>query len=417
MGTAETPTPGRFVHSAGDWIRRRAGLVVLFGVLCVVVLLAGCADRAAQADSVAVLQPTVAEETVTAPAVVRTAPTDGATGVRPDDPATVSVHDGRLSKVTLARPDGTHIPGEIARDGRSWTSTGPLPVAETLTLTARARNLDASERVSVSSVFTTLSPRDTEKVAISPRTGARVGVAMPIIATFDYPVRDKATVESRLRVESTPTVEGSWHWDSDRSVTYRPRAYWPGGASVKVHADLTGVEITDGIWGAAREPVSFSIGAATVSVVDLTNHTMTVTRDGQVLRTIPITAGKDGMETRVGTKVIMTREASRRMDAATVGIPKDDPDYYNLDVQYAMRLTYSGEFLHAAPWSASSHGKANVSHGCTGMGDADARWLMGESNVGDPVEFIHGTRPLDSGNGWTMWNTPYEQWRVGSALT
>ena len=40
-----------------------------------------------------------------------------------------------------------------------------------------------------------------------------------------------------------------------------------------------------------------------------------------------------------------------------------------------MRLTYSGEFLHAAPWSVGSQGYANVSHGCTGMSTANAQWL------------------------------------------
>ncbi len=37
-----------------------------------------------------------------------------------------------------------------------------------------------------------------------------------------------------------------------------------------------------------------------------------------------------------------------------------------------MRLTYSGEFIHAAPWSVGSQGSANVSHGCTGMSTANA---------------------------------------------
>ena len=40
-----------------------------------------------------------------------------------------------------------------------------------------------------------------------------------------------------------------------------------------------------------------------------------------------------------------------------------------------MRVTYSGEFIHAAPWSVGSQGVANVSHGCTGLSTADAAWL------------------------------------------
>ena len=85
-------------------------------------------------------------------------------------------------------------------------------------------------------------------------------------------------------------------------------------------------------------------------------HTLTITRDGALLRTIPITTGKNGYETRNGTKVIISRETERRMDAATLGTDKNDPDCYDLVVKYAMRLTWSGEFIHAAPWSVGQQG-------------------------------------------------------------
>jgi hypothetical protein len=47
----------------------------------------------------------------------------------------------------------------------------------------------------------------------------------------------------------------------------------------------------------------------------------------------------------------------------------------NLDVRNALRMSNSGEFIHAAPWSVASQGVANVSHGCGGMSTANARWL------------------------------------------
>nr|WP_281256920.1 L,D-transpeptidase [Kineococcus xinjiangensis] len=157
-----------------------------------------------------------------------------------------------------------------------------------------------------------------------------------------------------------------------------------------------------------------------VSTVDVDAHTLTVREDGQVVRTIPVTTGKGGNGgrylTRGGVKVIMSREAERRMDAETTGVSEDDPEYYALDVKYAMRLTNSGEFLHAAPWSAASHGSANVSHGCTGMSTEDARWLFEHSTVGDVVEFVGSEGGMEPGNGYTTWSLPYEEWKAGSAL-
>jgi len=114
--------------------------------------------------------------------------------------------------------------------------------------------------------------------------------------------------------------------------------------------------------------------------------------------------------------VIMTQETSRVMDSTTVDIPKSSPDAYHLTVKYAQRLTWSGEFLHAAPWSVASQGHANVSHGCTGMSDANAIWLFGVSKIGDVVSYVHSARPLEQGNGWTDWNLTWSAWQAGSAL-
>ena len=104
-----------------------------------------------------------------------------------------------------------------------------------------------------------------------------------------------------------------------------------------------------------------------------------------------------------------------RMDAASTGITPGDPEYYNLDVRYALRMTNSGEFIHAAPWSVTSQGAANVSHGCVGMSTANARWLYQQSHVGDVVTIVHSTRQLEPDNGLTQWNVPWEDWQAGSA--
>ncbi len=106
------------------------------------------------------------------------------------------------------------------------------------------------------------------------------------------------------------------------------------------------------------------------------------------------------------------------MNAATIGVDESDPEYYNLsNVEYALRVTYSGEFLHAAPWSAGSQGSANVSHGCVGMSLTDAQWLYDRTSRGDVVEVTGSARRMTLDNGYGDWNLSAQAWRKGSALS
>lgn len=139
--------------------------------------------------------------------------------------------------------------------------------------------------------------------------------------------------------------------------------------------------------------------------------------DGKDLRTIPVSTGKPGHETRGGTRIIMEKFSSVDMDAATTGVDSTDPDYYDIsDVCWAMRVTNSGVFLHAAPWSVGSQGRENVSHGCVGMSTAEAKWVYDRSRRGDVVEFVGSSRSLEPNNGWTDWNVDWDDWEAGSAV-
>ena len=154
-----------------------------------------------------------------------------------------------------------------------------------------------------------------------------------------------------------------------------------------------------------------------VSKVNVQTHEMSVYINGDLARTMPISAGKPGFITRSGTKVIMEKVRHKTMDAATIGIPESSPEYYNIDVEYAMRVTHSGEFLHAAPWSAGSQGVANVSHGCVGMSMEDAAWLFNISKRGDVVEVTGSDRQMTLYNGYGDWNASFKDYKQGSALS
>ena len=190
---------------------------------------------------------------------------------------------------------------------------------------------------------------------------------MPVIVTFDVPVTDRALFEKHMHVTSTPAQKGSWHWLSASEAHFRPAAYWKAGTDVTVDLDINSLPAGNGIYGQERRSVDFHVGDANVNKVNAQTHQMQVFTNGKLLRTIPITTGKPGFTTRSGTKVIIEKFATKRMNSETVGIDRNSAEAYDLDdVQWAMRVTYSGEFLHAAPWSVGSQGYANVSHGCTG---------------------------------------------------
>jgi lipoprotein-anchoring transpeptidase ErfK/SrfK len=264
----------------------------------------------------------------------------------------------------------------------------------------------------------TLTPQTTADYALLPSGATAVGVGMPVVLQFDGlvdPAR-RAAIEKRVSVRTTPAVKGAWGWLDARQLAWRPASYWKPGTRVDVKADIAGLPTRKGAWTTRDASTSFRIGSAMVSTVDVKRHTMTVRRDGKLLRVVPITTGKPGFATRNGVKVILSRESTRQMDAETTGLSKSNPEYYNVKVKYAMRLTWSGEFLHAAPWSVSSQGRANVSHGCTGMSTANARWMFEHSKMGDVVRYVGSSRPLESYNGYTMWNMSLAGWARHSAL-
>lgn len=323
---------------------------------------------------------------------------------------------GVLLSVLVRAADGTALGGELDAPAGTWRSTGRMVHSTRYTVTAVAMNT-AGRRTTTTTRFATLTPADTVSATLTPGDGWTVGVGMPIVLSFSrsIPPAQRAKVQKGLRVQAKPAVTGAWRWMSDSELQWRPKAYWPSGTRVRVTSELGGTEFTRGVWGSRNLDSGFTIGSAVVSTVDISAHTLSVRRNGTLIRVIPVTTGKPGFLTRNGIKVIMSRDQRVIMDAATTGIPKDSPNYYRLPVYWTMRLTYSGEFLHAAPWSAYAQGRANVSHGCTGMSTGDAQWMFHQSKVGDVVVFINGSRPLEWGNGWTAWNRPFSAWAAGSA--
>ena len=344
------------------------------------------------------------------------APVLGQEGVDFGEPLVLTAEGGRLAAVEVTDPAGNPINGGLVEGGTKWLAAEGALNFET-TYQVRATAVDRyGTPATAEGQFTTLAPKETLDYTVYPKDGASFGVGMPITVRFNNPVTDKAAVEERLIVNTEPAVEGSWHWNGDKEVVFRPREYWPGNTAINVALNLRGVESSEDVYGIADTSLSYTTGSAMISVVDARTYQMTVRRDGQVIRTLPITTGKPGWETRSGIKVIMSKERNVLMDAATLGVSEDDEEYYRLDVPYAMRVTNSGEFVHAAPWSEGSQGVANVSHGCIGLSMSNAEWFFNNTRIGDVVEVVGTGRSQDLGNGITVWNESWEQWIAGSAL-
>jgi lipoprotein-anchoring transpeptidase ErfK/SrfK len=327
-----------------------------------------------------------------------------------NQPIVVVAQDGSLADVAVQGPKGL-LKGSYNPERTTWTSkASTLDFGTTYTVTATATNADGAPTTLDRSIKT-VDPQTLIQISsVSIADGTEVGVGMPVRVTFSAPVKNKRVVEEQLQVRTSTPVEGAWAWESDTVVVFRPKKYWPADTKVQVDLPLKGVKTGPGAYADANSEITYRTGDSMISTYNAANHTMTVKKNGKVIKTFPATSGKPGFETRSGIKVISEKLDFVVMDAATGGTSENDPEYYRLDVNWAMRITTSGEFVHAAPWSVGSQGYANVSHGCVGLSTDNAYWLFQNSQVGDVVVVKNTGRPQDLGNGITEWNVAWKDW-------
>ncbi|MFD9049194.1 L,D-transpeptidase [Streptomyces zaomyceticus] len=358
--------------------------------------------------------------------VIRVSPEDGRRGVPAEGPVEVKVDSGRLERVTVVQvEDGrrTEVAGRISDDGLRWR---PRPEAR-LELAAKysvdAVALDGHGRRSARhTTFTTVVPESRFIGYFKPENRSTVGTGMIVSFGFNMPIENRAEVERAIRITSVPPVEVVGHWFGRERLDFRPAAYWRPGTKVTVELGLRDVEGAPGVYGIQRKTVGFTVGRSQVSVVDAAAHTMEVRRDGEVLTTVPITAGAPKTTTYNGKMVVTELYDVTRMDGRTVGF---GGEYDIKDVPHAMRLTESGTFLHGNYWASSdTFGSANVSHGCIGLRDekggsaeSPAGWFFERTLIGDVVEVVNSRdREVAPDNGLGGWNMEWNRWKAGSAL-
>lgn len=219
------------------------------------------------------------------------------------------------------------------------------------------------------------APQPTPAIAtILPADGATVGIAHPVVVKFTAPVSDRATVERSIHVTSPGNISGHFEWPENNVVQWVPNQYWPTHSHVSVGVQ----ELTTG----------FDTGDAFLGVASISGHTFTVSRNGEILRTMPASMGKPSRPTPVGNFTALEKQRSVVMDSRTIGIPLSSPEGYKITAQYAVRVTWSGVYVHSAPWSVDSQGHSNVSHGCINLSPDNAAWYFNNVNVGDPIQVV-----------------------------
>ncbi len=225
--------------------------------------------------------------------------------------------------------------------------------------------------------------------SVLPERGAVVGVAHPVVVTFKAPIADRRAAERAIGITTSPSMTGRYEWlDSDK-VQWVPDRYWPAHTTVALSA--------------GNQTAAFDTGPAVIGVASISKHTFTVTVDGVEAGpppelpaphhrpfwgqqgVFPASLGRPEYPTPVDHYTVLSKERSITMDSSSVGIPVTDPDGYLLTVDYAVRITSRGLFVHSAPWAVNALGYENVSHGCISLSPEDAEWYYNTVNVGDPV--------------------------------
>ncbi len=323
----------------------------------------------------------------------------------------------KKTDVVLKSAGGKTIPGEFREDGKTWVPGQQLEYGTTYAVKVTGTNSQGAKATKESKFTTMNRSGQIMGAGLYLFDDETVGVGMPVVIEFTRPVTDRAAVERRLFVKSDPPVEGAWHWYSDSQVHYRPKDYWKPGTKISVRIAIGGMPFGQG-WYGKRDRIARNVTVGDDVRMSVENKTkkMTITKNGNVIKTMPVSLGKPSMPSSSGNLVIMDKRSEMMFDSSTFGIPADSPGGYRTKVHYAMRLTWGGEFIHAAPWSVGDQGHRNVSHGCVNVSMDNARYIYNLVHVGDPVTVKHTEKHVGNGDGWTAWDMSWEDFKAGSAL-
>jgi lipoprotein-anchoring transpeptidase ErfK/SrfK len=379
-----------------------AGVLVAAATACTggsttIIEKAGASGAAASGHASATAKPSPAGPVVTI------TPGNGASGADPSKGITVTAAGGTLQSVNVSTA-GDPVAGTYSADHTSWHSTWALNVSRSYTVTANAVT-SGGATTKKTAAFRTLTPPSTFSTNIFEGYQQSYGVGMPIILSFSAPVQDKAAVERSIELRTSKQVIGSWYWDGNQTLDFRPRDYWPPHTTVSFTGHFDGVESAPGVYGYHTLTQTFSIGDSVVAVASTQAHKTKIYVNGKLKYDWDISSGKPGDDTPDGSYLTIEKENPVRMIGPG----------YDLLVPWSVRFTFSGDYYHDAYWSVGEQGFENVSHGCVNLAPANAETYYNLAVPGDPITIQNSPRPGAWDNGWTEWFLSWPQYLKGSA--
>jgi lipoprotein-anchoring transpeptidase ErfK/SrfK len=349
------------------------------------------------------------------PATLALTPAAGKKNVPISAEIGLKVTGGTVTAVTLKDEHGKAVSGALRDDGTAWVPRKPLKTTHRYEATATAENA-AGRRITATTRFTTMgTPARRTGTGLYLFDDRTYGVAMPVVAEFVPGIKkaDRAAVQKRMFVKTDPPQPGTWSWTSSGTQAYyRAPKYWMPGTTLTVRLAVGGLPTGGGRYGSRDRSATAKIGRSFIMSVENKTKKMTVVENGKKTRTMLVSLGKHSTPSSSGTMVIMDKHTSTIFDTTDT----DGADGYRMTIAYAQRLTWSGQYVHSAPWSVGAQGHRNVSHGCVNLSPSNARWLFGKTLIGDPITVRGTDDKLVYGNGWTPWNVSWAEFAKGSAL-
>jgi lipoprotein-anchoring transpeptidase ErfK/SrfK len=310
----------------------------------------------------------------------------------------------------------------------STTPTSPVAVTTPVTGAATSsvplfQTSSAAASIAPPSVPPTPTPTPTPKAVGAPvhiklfgSDGQTYGVGMPMIAYLSKRITSAAAFDkaTTVTVNGVPAA-GAWYFETSAQMSgypveahYRLSGYWPGHAKIHLTLATQGLSAGPGLVFDDSLTLDWSTGRADILSVNGATETLTVMTDGKLYGTFPTSLGAPNTPTLMGTKVVMEKDRNERMIGPG----------YNEIVPWSLRLTNSGEFLHAAAWNVRNIGHRSTSNGCTNLLPADAQRLFNYLQIGDPVSYTNvAGKVTPTWDGYGDWNVPWSVWKAGGLVT